>query len=163
VIWSDESFTLYPTSGRVYVWRIPKEAYNPECPVPTVKYGGGSVVVCAEISWHSVDLIMTPDGQITGREYMDRLGKQVPPMTQTFLNNDAVFQDVSAPIHTAGTIQSWLEEHEGENLPGQWLRRHKRLRQEKRKHWVHSFFHDNLNSGAYIVSNELNQEPELFK
>jgi hypothetical protein len=32
VIWSDEfSFTLFPTSGRAYVWRTPKEAYNPEC------------------------------------------------------------------------------------------------------------------------------------
>jgi hypothetical protein len=32
VIWSDESsFTLFPTSGRVCVWRTPKEAYNPEC------------------------------------------------------------------------------------------------------------------------------------
>jgi hypothetical protein len=30
VIWSDESsFTLLPASGRVYVSRTPKEAYNP--------------------------------------------------------------------------------------------------------------------------------------
>jgi hypothetical protein len=25
-----------------------------------------------------------------------------------FPNNDAVFQDYSAPIHTAGIVQSWL-------------------------------------------------------
>jgi hypothetical protein len=31
MIWSDKSsFTLFPTSGRVYVWETPKEAYNPE-------------------------------------------------------------------------------------------------------------------------------------
>jgi hypothetical protein len=35
-------------------------------------------------------------------------------MIQTFLNNDAVFQDNNAPIHAAGTVQSWFEEHEGE-------------------------------------------------
>jgi hypothetical protein len=36
-------------------------------------------------------------------------------MIQTlFPNNDAVFQDENAPIHTAGIVQSWLEEHEGE-------------------------------------------------
>jgi hypothetical protein len=41
-IWSDESsFTLLPTSERLYVWRTPREAYNPESLVPTVKHRGG--------------------------------------------------------------------------------------------------------------------------
>jgi hypothetical protein len=36
-------------------------------------------------------------------------------MIQTlFPNNNAVFQDDNAPIHTARTVQSWFEEHEGE-------------------------------------------------
>jgi hypothetical protein len=38
------------------------------------------------------------------REYVERLGNQMHPMIQTlFPNNDAVFQDDSAPIHTAGS------------------------------------------------------------
>jgi hypothetical protein len=46
VIWSDElSFMLFPTSGRVHVWRKAKEAYNPECLVPTWKHVGGFVLV----------------------------------------------------------------------------------------------------------------------
>jgi hypothetical protein len=46
---------------------------------------------------------------------MDRLGNQVHPVIQIlFPNNDEVFQDDSAPIHTAGTVQSWFEEYEGE-------------------------------------------------
>jgi hypothetical protein len=50
VIWSDESsFTLFPTSGRVYVWRLPQEAYSPECLVPAVNHGGDSVMVWAAI------------------------------------------------------------------------------------------------------------------
>jgi hypothetical protein len=60
---------------------------------------------------HSVTL----HGQITAREYMDKLGNQMHPMIQTlFPNNDAVSQDDNVAIHTAGTVQSWFEEHEGE-------------------------------------------------
>jgi hypothetical protein len=44
-----------------------------------------------------------------------------------------------------------------------WLRRRKRRNQEKRKHWVHPFFRNNLNSRAYIVSKEFNHDPELLK
>jgi hypothetical protein len=55
VMWSDESsFTLLPSSGRVYVWRTPKEAHNPECLGSTVKHGGSSVMVRVAISWYSI-------------------------------------------------------------------------------------------------------------
>jgi len=39
IIWSDELyFTLFPTSGQVYVWRMPKKAFIPECLFPAVKH-----------------------------------------------------------------------------------------------------------------------------
>jgi hypothetical protein len=86
VTWSDESsFTLFPTSGRVYVWRTPKEAYNPECLLPTVKHGGGSVMVWTKISL-SVGPIITIHGRITAREYVDMLDSQVHPIIQTFFS-----------------------------------------------------------------------------
>jgi hypothetical protein len=63
---------------------------------------------------YSVGPIITLHDRITAREYVDRLGNQVHPMMQTlFPNNDAVFKDDSAPIHTAGTVRSWFEERKG--------------------------------------------------
>jgi hypothetical protein len=109
------SFALFPASGRVYIWRIPKGAYNPECLLPIVKRGRGSVMVWAAISWYTILLH-------TARGYVDKLGNQMDPMIQTlFPNNDTVSQDDDATIHTTGTVQSWFEEHEGElqHLPGQ--------------------------------------------
>jgi hypothetical protein len=44
----DSSFTLFPISGSFS--RTPKDAYNPECLVPTVKHGGGCVMVWAAVS-----------------------------------------------------------------------------------------------------------------
>jgi hypothetical protein len=65
--------------------------------------------------------IITLHGRITAREYVNRLGNQVHPMIQKlFPNNDTVFQDYSAPIHTSGTVQSWFQEHEGELQPLPW-------------------------------------------
>jgi hypothetical protein len=64
---------------------------------------------------YSVGPIIALHGRITVREYVDRLGNQVHPMSQTlFPNNDAVFQFDRVPIRTAGIVQLWFEEHEGE-------------------------------------------------
>jgi hypothetical protein len=63
VIWSDKlSFTLFPTSGCVYVWKTPKEAYNLECRVPTVKHGSGSIMIWAALSWYSAGPTITLNG-----------------------------------------------------------------------------------------------------
>jgi hypothetical protein len=134
-MWSDDSsLTLLPTSGR----RTLGEAYNPEgehSGKPTIRKentqgslqsGKPSSIsetqgrFCDGLSstivvQYSVGTIITLHGRSTAGEYVDRLGDQVHPMIQTlFQNNNAVFQDASAPIHTSGTVQLWFQEHEGE-------------------------------------------------
>ena len=65
-MWSDESsFTLFPTSAWVYVWRTPKAAFNPECLVPSVKHGGESMMIWAAMSWYSAGPKITSNGGIT--------------------------------------------------------------------------------------------------
>jgi hypothetical protein len=68
---------------------------------------GSSIVV-----QYSVGPISILHGRITAKEYVGRWGIQVHLIIQTlFPNNDAVFQDHNAPVHTGGAVQSWIEEH----------------------------------------------------
>jgi len=94
VMRSDQSsFTLFPTSGWVYVWRTPKQVNNLECLIPTVKHGGRSVMIWAAISWYSAGRVITMNGRITASDYVDILGSQVHPAVQMlFPNNDAIFE-----------------------------------------------------------------------
>jgi hypothetical protein len=85
--------------------------------IPTVKHKGrfcdglGSNIVIQ----YSIGPIVTFRGPVTAREYVKQLDNRVHPMIQTlFPNSVAVFQDDNALIHTAGLVQSWIEEHEGE-------------------------------------------------
>lgn len=60
--------------ARVYIWRTPKEAYDPDCLIPTVKHGGGSVMVWVAISWYSVGPVITMTGKVTADVYKGILG-----------------------------------------------------------------------------------------
>ncbi len=46
VLWSDETkINLFGSDGVKRVWRQPGEEYKDKCVLPTVKHGGGSVMV----------------------------------------------------------------------------------------------------------------------
>ena len=99
---------------------MPKEAYNPECLIPTVKHGGRSVMIWAAISRYSAGPIITLNGWIAGSDYVDTLGKQVHPMFQLFFpNNDVIFLHYNWPIHTARSVRSWFEHEDA--LPKSFL------------------------------------------
>ncbi|GBM60397.1 Transposable element Tc1 transposase [Araneus ventricosus] len=46
-IFVDESkFNIFGSDGRISVWRKPNEELNPKYLFPTVKHGGGGIIVC---------------------------------------------------------------------------------------------------------------------
>jgi hypothetical protein len=69
---------------------------------------------------YSVGPIISLHGRITARKYVDRLSNQMHPMIQSLFPNNAVFQNDNSLIHTAGTVQTWFEEHEGELQHHPW-------------------------------------------
>jgi hypothetical protein len=72
------------------------------------------------ISWYSILLVPTMAELLQGSTWTSWVIKVHPMSQKLFPNNDAVFQDDSVPIHTAGTVQSWFEEHECELQHHPW-------------------------------------------
>lgn len=51
VFWMDESkFETYGSKRRIFLWCRPEEKLMANCVVPTVKYGGGSIIVWRSFS-----------------------------------------------------------------------------------------------------------------
>jgi hypothetical protein len=111
VIRSEElsTFMLFPTSSRVYVWRTPKGASNPECLLSTEKHGGGCVTIRVAVSCYTPCPIIILNVIITACVYMDILGNQVDPMIQMLFPVSHFFlsfQNDILPIHLAGSVLS---------------------------------------------------------
>jgi hypothetical protein len=48
VLWSDKTqIELFGHQGKCYVWRKPNTSHHPENPIPTMKHGGGSIMLWA--------------------------------------------------------------------------------------------------------------------
>ncbi|KAL7890386.1 hypothetical protein AOLI_G00026440 [Acnodon oligacanthus] len=70
VIFSDESnLQLCPTPGRLTARRRPGKAYKPQCLTPTVKFGGGSVMIWGRFSQAGIGQIRLCKGRMNQATY----------------------------------------------------------------------------------------------
>lgn len=121
IIWSDESrFTLFQNDGKVRVWRLQKEKYNVSCLVPTVKHGGGGVMMWGCFSWYGLGPLVRIDGRVNSERYVEEiLGYHVVPFLEEFEEDygEYLFQQDNAPIHTSARTRNFIEEVEINLLP----------------------------------------------
>lgn len=112
ILWTDESrYTVFRSDGRVWVWRMPGERHLPECVVPTVKFGGGSVMVWGCVSWHGLGPLVVVSGIMDTAKYLDVLDNAaLPTLWQHFGNGPYQYQQDNAPCHTARAATRWFED-----------------------------------------------------
>ncbi len=101
VLWSDETkINLFGSDGVKRVWRQPGEVYKDKDVLPTVKYGGGSVMVWGCMSAASTGELQFIEGTMDANMYCDILKQSMIPSLQR-LGSRAVFQHDNDPKHTS--------------------------------------------------------------
>lgn len=71
VLWSDETkINLFGMDGKHFVRRPKGEAYNPRYTKPTVKHGGGSLMIWGCFSWWGIGPVFLIDGIMTKETYV---------------------------------------------------------------------------------------------
>ena len=112
---------IFPTSGRVYVWRKPKEAFNPDYLLPTVKHGGGLVMVWAAISWSS--LVRLPPWMVGSISKITRAFwaiRCIQCAKLCFLKITASSRTIMPRSTLPISVQNWFQEHETELGHVEW-------------------------------------------
>ncbi|GFS75846.1 transposable element Tc1 transposase [Trichonephila clavipes] len=112
VLWSDESvFTVWQSDGCVWVWRMLSEHFFSDCIVPTVKFGGGSIMVWGCFSWFGLGPLVPVIENMNSEMYVDILyNAALPTLWQYFGEGPFLFQQDNCSIHTSKLAQTWFDE-----------------------------------------------------
>ncbi len=109
VLWSDETkINLFGSDGVQRVWRQPGEEYKDKCVLPTVKHGGGSVMVWGCMSAAGTGELQFIEGTMNANMYCDILKESMIPSLRR-LGRRAVFQHDNNPKHTSKTTTALLK------------------------------------------------------
>ncbi len=80
VLGSDETkINLFGSDGVKRVWRQPGEEYKNKCVLPTVKHGGGSVMVWGYMSATGTGELQFIEGTMNANMYFDILKQSMIP------------------------------------------------------------------------------------
>ena len=112
VIWSDESkFMLFGSDGRQYCWKKPGEPLRSPHVKPTVKFGGGNIMVWGCFSAKGLGPLVRIEGKMNHKDYINILEDNLLPFIQeNYSTNHYKFQDDNAPVHTAKNVKKWMSE-----------------------------------------------------
>uniref|UniRef100_A0A8C5PSG2 Transposase n=1 Tax=Leptobrachium leishanense TaxID=445787 RepID=A0A8C5PSG2_9ANUR len=92
-----------------YVWRKKGTAHQHQNLTPTVKHGGGSIMVWGCFAASGPGRIVVIDGKMNSRVYQDILQENVRLSVRQL--NGCVMQQDNDPKHTSNSTKEWLQQN----------------------------------------------------
>ncbi|KAI4887997.1 hypothetical protein NFI96_034666, partial [Prochilodus magdalenae] len=103
VLWSDG------LNSTRCVWRTKNDEYHPKNTIPTVKHGGGSIMLWGCFSAHGTGRLHCIKERMTGAMYCEILGDNLLPSVRALkMGRGWVFQHDNDPKHTVRITKEWL-------------------------------------------------------
>ncbi len=110
ILWSDETkIERFGLNSNRYVWRKPGTAHHLSNTVPTVKHGGGSIMLWGCFSAAGTGRLVAIEGKMNAAKYRDILDENLLQSAQDLrLGRRFTFQQDNDPKHTAKITKEWL-------------------------------------------------------
>jgi len=114
VIWSDEcSIQLWQGSRDRRIRRTTQESAIHVGIAPTIKFGGGCLMIWACFCWDRLGPIISIEGSVNQEKYIEILRDNLLSFWKRMkrLHRSPVFQDDGARAHRAISVSNWKQEH----------------------------------------------------
>ncbi|KAK3511579.1 hypothetical protein QTP70_010692 [Hemibagrus guttatus] len=110
VIWSDETkIELFGKNSTCRVWRRKNAELHPKNTIPTVKHGGGNIMLWGCFSAKGPGRLIRVKERMNGAMYHEILSKNLLPSARALkMKRGWVFQHDNDPKHTARATKEWL-------------------------------------------------------
>ena len=117
VLWSDESkFEIFGSKRKTYVRRKPGKRLMDQCVMPTVKHGGGSVMVWGCFGNNKMGNVFKINGILKSEQYKSILVHHAVPSGLALIGQNFVFQQDNDPKHTSKICKTYLDKKEHEHV-----------------------------------------------
>jgi len=103
------------------VWRRPGEALHQECVVPTVKHGGGKVMLWGAIARGRPAAMCFIEGKLNADGYIDILNRDMLPSARKIIGPTFTFLEDNDPKHGGPRgslkVRAWIKRHKVRRIP----------------------------------------------
>uniref|UniRef100_K7IFN2 HTH luxR-type domain-containing protein n=1 Tax=Caenorhabditis japonica TaxID=281687 RepID=K7IFN2_CAEJA len=112
VLWSDESkYLMIGTDGVTHVRRPGDKRNDLKYQVPTVKHGGGNVMMWGFFHANGVGSLIRITGTMESYMYKDILEKEMIPSGRSQMGLGWFFQQDNDPKHSSHFFKDWIAQH----------------------------------------------------